>query len=175
MKILTAQNPILRQKSKKVSKIDSLVLNIINQLSTTLQKQANPGGVGLAAVQTGEPVAIFIAKIGKNYVPFVNPEIKKFSGETTEALEGCLSVPTYYGMVKRSFEIEIAFLNKKGRKVTKKYSGFLARILQHETDHLNGVLFIDRVFQQKTKLYKLGGKDEKNQDKFIEVIYDQQV
>lgn len=106
-------------------------------------------GVGLAAVQVGIPYRFFIAQMpateggGKFYAIF-NPEIERVSGEEESETEGCLSIPRTFGEVKRDLRIVLTGQDKNGKKIKIKAFGYLARIFQHETDHLNGILFIDK-------------------------------
>jgi peptide deformylase len=164
LQILTLPNPILRQKSKAVSTVNTEVIELIDGMAKLLEKQEDPQGAGLSAVQVGVLKRVFVARIKKIILPFINPEILKNSGEKVSFLEGCLSIPDFYGNVKRPPEITIKYQNARG------YKGLAARIIQHEVDHLNGVLFIDHVHTQNQKLYKFLGKDENGHDKFTEVV-----
>lgn len=168
-KILASGDPILRRKSKAVTKIDKKVLSLIQDLKDTLAVQKEPEGVGLAAPQIGKNLQIFLA----NYKTFervvINPKIISKVEKVTkqksnkipkeEILEGCLSLPNYYGPLKRSPKVKIEYKNEKGEKVTESFSGFEAQIILHEIDHLNGVLFVDRLLEAKKPLYKLNGKE----------------
>lgn len=162
MKILTLPNPILRKKSKKISKIDKKVLNLVKNLNEILKNKKDPVGLGLSAVQTGNPKRVFLAKVDGQIEVFINPKITWFSRKKTLGgekdkpfLEGCLSVPKYYGEVLRSQKIRIAYTNREDKQKELKISGLEARVIQHEYDHLNGILFIDRILEQGGKLYKL--------------------
>ena len=163
IKILTVPNPTLRKKSKKISKIDKKVLNLIKDLREVLKNRKDPMGLGLSAVQIGRLQRVFLAKINGKIETFINPEIVWFSQEKTLGgvkkdrpfLEGCLSVPKYYGEVSRSKKIKIKYTNYSGQQLEKEFSGLQARVIQHECDHLNGILFIDRILEQGSKLYKL--------------------
>jgi len=101
-------------------------------------------GVGLSANQIGYNFRMFVAEYDNKFYAIFNPKITKFSKETAEMEEGCLSVPKKYGLVKRSFRVTLSGFNVEGRKIKIRARGFLARIFQHETDHLSGKLFIDR-------------------------------
>lgn len=163
VKILTVPDPILRRQSKPIGKVDKKVLKIIADLTAVIKIQKDPMGIGLSAVQIGKPQRIFLAKIGDELEAFINPEIAWFSEKKTlggpkedEAfLEGCLSVPRYYGEVLRSQKIKIQYLNSDGEIKIRDLSGLEARIVQHEYDHLNGVLFIDHLLKQKGRLYQV--------------------
>lgn len=156
MKILTVPNPILRQKAKVVSKIDGRVTALITAMVKKIDETKGPKGIGLAAPQVGELLRIILAreikergKEGELFV-LVNPKIKKTSKKTELGIEGCLSVPGLYGFIERPYSIKIEALSEKNRKVKRSMSGLFARIIQHEVDHLDGVLFTDKV---KGKLY----------------------
>lgn len=171
LKILTAPHPILREKSKEISKIDKRLLNLVKDLKEILKAQKDPMGLGLSAVQIGKTQRIFLAKVKEEIEAFINPRIVWFSKEKTLGgekdkpfLEGCLSVPKYYGEVLRSQKIRIAYANQKGGRKESEISGLEARVVQHECDHLDGVLFIDRILEQKGKLYKLT-KDKEGKER----------
>lgn len=163
-KILLSSNPELRQKSKAVKKLDAKVKNIIKDLKDTLVVQKDPEGVGLAAPQIGKFVRIFVMRHEDNSLETViNPEIvtiSKLSKKDTKVLEGCLSIPHYYGPLSRAKEITIRYMNEEGEKVTKSYSKFNAQIVQHEIDHLEGKLFVDHLLEQKKPLYKYYSKTD---------------
>jgi peptide deformylase len=167
LKILTVPNPILRKRAKKVGKIDKKVLKLVQDMFTTLRRQKDPEGVGLAAPQVGKSLRIFVAKIDNKFQVFINPkivfrskeEISEKDEEEHQILEGCLSIPKHYGEVARAKRVKIEYTNLKGKEETKEFKDFLARIVQHEYDHLEGILFADRVLEQKGKFYKLT-KDE---------------
>lgn len=168
-KIVQSKEPSLRQKSKKVGKIDKKVLGIIKDLKDTLAIQKDPEGVGLAAPQIGKNVRIFACSYKDFQRVVVNPEIlsieksKPHSAKAPrgkkEILEGCLSLPNYYGPLKRAEKVTLKYLNEKGEEVTEVFEGFNAQIILHEVDHLNGILFLDRLFEQKQPLYKVTGDE----------------
>nr|MBI5455463.1 peptide deformylase [Candidatus Levybacteria bacterium] len=177
LKILSAPNPVLSGETKSISKIDKDILDFIEGMKESLENATDPVGVGLAAPQVGRSLKIFIAKpsVKSKISVFINPKIiKKTSlqntknGEKIKKLEGCLSLPDIWGEVSRYDEISLEFLNENGIVHNKKFKGFLATIIQHEIDHLNGVLFPKRVLEQKGTLYK-SEKDEKGQDVFEEL------
>jgi peptide deformylase len=167
-KILPSNDPILRRKSKPVLKVDKKVLKLIKDLKDTLSVQKEPEGVGLAAPQIGKNLRVFVA----NYKGFdrvvVNPEILKTEKIKTksekprskkEILEGCLSLPYYYGPLKRAGKITVKYLNEKGGEITEVFEGFNAQIIMHEIDHLEGILFVDRLLKEKKPLYKVEGDE----------------
>ena len=155
--ILQREHPILREVAKSVplTEIGSAkIKKIIEEMSLTMASQRD--GVAIAAPQIGENLRIFIVsgKILKHAdssykgddrdLVFINPEIIKLSKEKKEVEEGCLSVRWLYGKVKRSVRATIRAYNEKGQKIERGASGVLAQIFQHETDHLNGILFTDK-------------------------------
>ncbi len=147
LKIVTVPDPILRETAEKVDKIDTEVRNLIAQMRETLEK--NPrGGIGLAAPQVARSKRVIIVKDGKekNSITYalVNPEITKTSTESAEAYEGCLSIPDTYCLVERPAKVVVKALNQNGKKITIKAADLLARVLQHEIDHLNGILITDK-------------------------------
>ncbi|MBN2460840.1 MAG: peptide deformylase [Candidatus Cloacimonetes bacterium] len=139
---------ILRQKAREVDELNSETRKFIEDLTATMYEK---DGVGLAAPQTGKSLRIFVVdpywyKEGAKKSPFVfiNPRFKEFSGEV-EAEEGCLSLPDVYAAVKRAEKVVIEARNEKGENFTLTATGIFARALQHEYDHLDGILFIDKV------------------------------
>jgi len=164
-KVLPSGNPKLRESSKPVGKIDKKVLSIVKDLKDTLSIQKDPEGVGLAAPQIGKPLRIFVMLDAGELKAVINPEIINVSQEKSgklkkgEIMEGCLSLPYYYGPLKRPKKITIKYLNEEGSEKIEDFVGFTAQIVQHEIDHLNGILFIDRLLENKKPLYKLV-KDE---------------
>lgn len=170
-KIVDVQNPILRQKAKEVKSIDKKVLALISEMQETLIVQKDPEGVGLAAPQIGRSLRIFVVDYKNLKRVIINPEVleitepKKESGKPKkskkgkEILEGCLSLPHYYGPIKRADKIKISYMNEKGEKQVEEFSGFNAQIIQHEIDHLNGILFVDKILEQKAPLYKFSGDE----------------
>ena len=142
MEILTGENnKTLRQKSLPVKHIDADMRSLIEQMKEVMRKN---NGVGLAAIQVGEPMRIIICEIDDKFYTFINPEIIKFFPETSIMEEGCLSLPNIYGEVERPKKIILKATNFNGKKVKMKAFGLLARVIQHEADHLDGVLFIDK-------------------------------
>ena len=143
--------PVLRQKAKKVPTIDRSVHQLIDDMVTTMQ-QAN--GVGLAAPQVGVSLRVAVLQMPQEE-PFaiINPEVVKRSGER-EVAEGCLSVPGYQGELKRSDSVTVKGLNREGKRIRIKATGLMAQALEHEIDHLNGILYIDRI-ESKDRLYEI--------------------
>ena len=143
-------DPVLRQKAKRVPSIDVSVQRLIDDMIQTMQ-QAN--GVGLAAPQVGISLRVIVLQIpGQEPIALINPEIVKRIGEQ-EVTEGCLSVPGYYGEIKRSAEVTVKGKDRRGKVVRIKAMGLMAEALEHEIDHLNGVLYIDHI-ESPEKLHK---------------------
>lgn len=169
-KILTIPNneKQLRQRSKEVTAFDKALVNLVDDLGQTLQAQTDPPGLGLSAPQIGVFKRVFVARIRNKIKGFVNPKITKFSKKEISFLEGCFSVPQLYGHVVRPAEIDLEAQDKHGKKSTNHYKGLPARIVQHEIDHLEGILFIDHVHDQNGKVFKVK-KDKKGKEQFVEV------
>jgi peptide deformylase len=149
-KIVYAGEPVLRQRAQKVRQIDKSITTLIDDMVETMHA-AN--GLGLAANQVGVLQRVIVVQLppdeedpqsGKLYV-LINPEITSFSQDQIAIEEGCLSIPYYYGEVTRPEAVVVKGRDRKWREVKIKAAGMLARALQHEVDHLNGVLFVDRM------------------------------
>jgi peptide deformylase len=144
-------DPVLRQKAKKVSKIDTSIQQIIDDMIETVRSAS---GIGLAATQIGVPLKIAVIEIpGEEVIVLVNPEIIKKEGERIIG-EACLSVPGYQGEIKRSVCVKVKARDRKGRNIRIKGDELLAQALEHELDHLNGILYIDRI-EEPNKLQKV--------------------
>jgi peptide deformylase len=148
--ITTDPNPILHKKARELS-VEEIKAGKFNKLIADMtDTMYAKDGVGIAAPQVSESVRIFV--IAKKYVPFktnkdlvmINPVWEKKSIRKAWDNEGCLSVPNTYGEVKRYLKIKVKGLNEKGEQISFDAEDFQARIIQHETDHLNGVLFIEK-------------------------------
>jgi peptide deformylase len=135
-------NPILRQKAKRVNHISQSILNLIDDMIETMH---HANGAGLAAPQIGKPYRIIVVGM-PDEEPFVliNPDYVKTSGPY-EVEEGCLSYPGHKGKIKRFTSVTVKGRDRKGKEIRIKANDLLAQILQHEIDHLNGTLYIDRV------------------------------
>lgn len=146
LKIVTGvDNKILRKKSEKVKKIDKKMKKLITDMLQTLEGKE---GLGLAAPQVGVNIQLLLARLNHGdpeemIVAFINPEITYKSEEIEIMEEGCLSLPGEYDEIERAKEIRIKFQDLNGNEQVLDLSGINARILQHETDHLNGILFTD--------------------------------
>lgn len=141
MEIIQYPNPILRKKCQPVLEINQEVKEIIEKMKKIIKKH---NGVGLAANQIGYSLRIIICYWENKFYIFINPKITKYSKKTIEMEEGCLSLKGIYGIVERPEKITIEALNIKGKKIKQKFFGIISRIIQHEVDHLEGILFIDR-------------------------------
>ena len=142
---------VLRQKAKKVPAIDASIHQIIDDMILTMQ-EAN--GVGLAAPQVGVLLRVIVLQMPEQE-PFsiVNPDIVKSSGERM-VIEGCLSIPGYQGELKRSEKVTVKGLDREGKKIRISATDLLAQALEHEIDHLDGILYTDRIGSEG-KLYKI--------------------
>ena len=171
-KILTIPNQenLLRQKSKDVTAFDKSVNELIADLSQTLEAQTDPPGLGLSAPQIGAFKRIFVARVRSKIKGFVNPKILKFSQNEIAYLEGCFSVPLLYGHVIRPAEIDLLWQNIQGKKQQSHFKSLPARIIQHEIDHLDGVLFTDHIHTQNGKLFKVE-KDKRGKEQFVEITH----
>ncbi|MGH7775852.1 MAG: peptide deformylase [Candidatus Dormibacterales bacterium] len=140
--ILGFDQPVLREKTRRVSRIDDSVLHLLDDLAETML--AAPGA-GLAAPQVGIGLRVCVVKGDDNTIwGLVNPELVKGKG-TQVGYEGCLSYPGWVGEVPRFESVVVKGLNRRGKEVRIKSSGFTARAFQHEIDHLDGILFTDRL------------------------------
>src|SRR3989344_3539781 len=168
--IITVPHPVLRQPAKEVLVLDKKILTLISDMTATLVTAKNPEGVGLAAPQVGVSLRIFLIRPTPKTKPqvFINPQIIKYSQRTQSSkdsdgvYEGCLSLPHHYAPITRSMSVTVKYqqptANHQLASVQTTFTGFPAHIIQHELDHLNGVLFIDRVLEQNVPLFKISGK-----------------
>ncbi len=149
--IRTAGDPVLRQKAKKVKKIDASVQRLIDDMIETMHEAP---GVGLAAPQVGVSLRVVVIQLPEEEViTLINPEIVKRSGQR-RVTEGCLSVPGYIAEINRSATVTAKGLNREGKMVRIKGEELLAEALEHETDHVNGILYVDHV-ESPDQLMKL--------------------
>lgn len=135
---------ILRKKSRAVEKIDDRIVQLLNDMAETMYKSE---GVGLAAPQVGILKRIIVVDVGDNLIKLINPEIIECEGSQIDD-EGCLSVPNQRGKVDRPQSVTVKGMNEKGEEILVKGEDFLARALCHEIDHLNGILFVDKMERQ---------------------------
>ncbi len=168
---------VLTTPAKPVSQFDKKLIQLIRTMKDTLVATRNPKGVGLAAPQIGEPVRIFVTRPHESdpIRVFINPVITKLSAGRTggvpdreNKLEGCLSIPKIWGKVKRAMSLTLQYQDESGAPHEETFDGFMATIIQHETDHVNGILFTHRVLEQKEKLYQ-AARDEHGKEILEEV------
>lgn len=163
--IITTPHPHLRRRSKKVVALSDEVLKVIESMkAATLDwEDSRPHelGVALAAIQIDQPLRIIIIrsdfddKKDKTFAVFINPEIVKREGQVQEDYEGCLSVKDIYGKIPRHSKVRMRALDEQGRQVRVRAEGFLARVIQHELDHLSGKLFVDYIEDKPEAFYRL--------------------
>ena len=170
IKVVKAPDQRLRVKTKPVKKIKPALLQTLKEMIKLTKTFKEPEGVGLASTQVGQDEAFFVAKNGQKFITVINPKVLSNGKRTKKYFEGCLSTPNIWGEVKRHTLIKIAYQDQTGKIITQSLKGVVAWIFQHEMDHLNGILFQDRVLQQKGKFYKFTGKDKTGTDTFEEVI-----
>ena len=132
--------PVLRQKAKRVSQFDRNLQQLVEDMIETMR--AAPG-VGLAAPQIAVPLRVAVIEVDEKVTVLVNPEIVKTSEEEEELDEGCLSVPGYWGQIKRFKSVVVKARDQFGKQVRVRGEGLFGQALQHEIDHLNGTLYID--------------------------------
>ena len=168
--IVTTPDPRLRQKSEKVHQIDDETKRIIDEMIASSlaweEEHEFELSAAMAAPQLGYNKRIIVVredmsnKDNANFVPLINPVVIKTEGKIIEDYEGCLSVPSSYGKVGRPYKARIKAVTENGEEVRLKATGFLARTLLHEIDHLDGVLFIDHIKDQTDAFYKLNDKGD---------------
>lgn len=168
--IITLPHPHLRQKSAKLPAIDEAVRSLARDMvdASVDWEDSRPHEISaaLAAVQIDrlERVVIvrndFDAKENRDFTALINPEIVKYEGDIVEDYEGCLSVRDIYGKVPRHSKIRVRALNLEGNEVRFKASGFLARVIQHEIDHCDGILFVDHIRDKHNAFFRLDEKGE---------------
>lgn len=142
-KVLNDSHPLLRKRSKEVQNIDEEIIELLDDMAETMDDY---NGIGLAAPQVGVLKRVIVVKISEEseLIELINPKIVKEKGQHRD-VEGCLSIPGIYGEVTRATQIVVEGLDRNGKRRKFRASELLARALQHEIDHLNGVLFIDKV------------------------------
>jgi peptide deformylase len=152
LKIRTYPDPVLKKKAEEVREISAELKNFFSRMIEIMEAKE---GVGLAAPQVGESKKVIVVRTERGPAVFVNPKIIKKSRETERAEEGCLSLPGIWLEIKRAKEIELEAVDTDGKKIQIKAEGLLARIFQHEIDHLEGKLIIDHLdFFKKLKIKK---------------------
>ena len=168
--ILTEPNELLRQKSLPVDKVDAELQNLMNDMLDTMY--AAPG-IGLAAIQVGVPKRIIVLDISRNEEPkkpmfFINPEIVEKAKNNSTYEEGCLSVPGQFAEIERPESCHLKFLDYNGQPQEIKAEGMLATCIQHEIDHLEGILFIDYLSKlKKSMIVKKLSKQKKQLERIV--------
>lgn len=144
-------DPVLQKKARKVNRFNGDLVTLVKDMAETMR---NSNGVGLAAPQVGIKARVIVVETpqcedepgnGQLYAAVINPEIVRASKGMLDGLEGCLSIPGYVGEVPRHEAVTVKGQDLKGRKISIKVQGFVARVFQHEIDHLHGVLYIDKL------------------------------
>lgn len=163
--IITLPNPHLRTKSQKVGLITPEIQQVIENMKSALvswdQDREHEVGVGLAAVQIDRLYKVVIVrndydnKNDNQFIVFINPSITKYEGDVEKDFEGCLSVKDIYGKVPRYSKVRVKALNEQGREFRINLEGFWARLLQHEVDHTQGIVFIDHIKDDPEAFYRL--------------------
>ena len=155
--LITIPNALLTSRSKPVSLVDDEIRDMIRrmeQLTLDWDHDAELG-VALAAIQVGVPLRLAIVrnnmtdKPSKDFTTFINPEVVRYSDQTLVDIEGCLSVPEVYGRVRRHAKIKIKAKDIDGNWIQVTAEGFLARVFEHEIDHMNGIMFLDHIKKLK--------------------------
>jgi peptide deformylase len=155
LEILTLPDPVLRKKSAAIETIDNATRRFMDQMLATMYEAP---GIGLAAIQVGEPRRIITIDVAREEEPksplfLINPEIVWSSEEERSTYEeGCLSIPDYYAEVERPAKVRVRYIDYEGRQQEREVDGLLATCVQHEVDHLNGILFIDYISKLKRDL-----------------------
>lgn len=168
--IITLPNPHLRQKSAKVHVVTEDTVKLSNDMIAAAldweDSRPHEVSAALAAVQVDALERVIIVrddfnnKSTREFMTLINPEIIKYEGELIEDYEGCLSVKHIYGKVPRYSKIRVRATDLEGNEIRFKADGFLARVIQHEVDHCNGIVFIDHIKNDKNAFYKLDEKGE---------------
>lgn len=149
--LIILPDPLLRQQSKPIEQVDAEITRLADDMLDTMY---DAPGIGLAAIQIGVPRRMLVIDISREDedrkpVVFINPEILNVSDDVSAYEEGCLSIPDYYAEVERPAALTVGYIDRDGKKQTVEADGLLATCLQHEMDHLNGVLFIDHISRLK--------------------------
>ena len=146
LRIHTIDEPVLRQKARRVGRIDASIQRLIDDMVETMLEAP---GVGLAAPQVGLSLRVIVVKADENTHQLVNPEVVKRSGSQV-GYEGCLSYPGWVGEVERAEQVVVKGRNRAGKEVRVKADGLTARAFLHELDHLDGIIFIDRLISPES-------------------------
>ncbi len=150
-------SPVLHQKAKRVRKIDDSIQKLIDDMIETMYQLG--GAAGLAAPQVGIPLQVVVIELPESgLITLINPQVVKSSGEH-EVMEGCLSLPGYRGSIKRAESVTVKGRDRYGKEVRIKAEGLFAQALQHEVDHINGVVYVDHL-ESMDNLYKAEPEDD---------------
>lgn len=162
--IVKIPNKVLTTPTKPVKKLDAKIKKLISDMEETLIVQTDPEGVGLAATQVGIGLSLFIMKPSKTakVMAFINPNIKEIVAETQKiaekkdksSLEGCLSIDRIWSPVRRPQKVLVSYMDSEGKMHEDWFEGFDAVIIQHEVDHLQGILFTQRAIEQNKRIFK---------------------
>ena len=169
-KILTEPDPFLRQRSEKVEEVNDEIRSLMNDMLDTMY---DAPGIGLAAIQIGIPKRVIVIDLSKNEekkkpLYFVNPEILNKSSVDTSYEEGCLSVPNQFAEISRPDKCKVKFLDYDGNEKILEAEGLLATCIQHEMDHLEGILFIDYLSKlKKSMIIKKLSKQKKTLERIV--------
>ena len=169
-KILTIPDPVLRQKSLAVKKIDKDIKNLMDEMIKTMY---DAPGIGLAAIQIGVPKRVVVMDLSKDSdkkepMYFINPEITWKSNVNSTYEEGCLSIPNQFAKIERPDKCHVKYLDYNGEEKEIKTEGLLSTCIQHEVDHLNGILFIDYLSKlKKDIIVKKVSKDKKELERVV--------
>jgi len=158
--IVQIGNPVLRERARELTRAELAAPETRELIDDLVETMRAAGGAGLAAPQVGTPLRVFVVEVRDNprypYKPpialrvLVNPVVRPLGEERFPSYEGCLSVPNLRGLLERHAEIEVAYLDRDGAEVVERVTGLSAGTFQHELDHLDGVLFLDRVADART-------------------------
>ena len=174
LKVITVPNKILNIRTKSISSIDKKITDLVKEMEETLISAKEPEGVGLSAPQVGILLSLFLIRKTSNAKPtaFINPKIlkrtgirKQKKGKNKIELEGCLSIPKIWGQINRHDKILLSYQTIKGIQKKEWFSGLVSSSIQHEDDHLHGILFTQRAIEQNNDLY------EERNGKLIKVEY----
>jgi peptide deformylase len=178
--IIVLPNDHLRQRSRKITVVSDEIKKLIADMeSATLDwedSRAHEVGVALAAIQIDSPFRVVIIrndfedKKNRSFSVFLNPQITKYEGEIVEDYEGCLSIRDIYGKVPRHAKVRVKAMNVEGKEVRLKVDGFLARVFQHEIDHINGIVFVDHIKDKPEVFFHL-----EEDGKLKELDYDKDI
>ena len=177
LKVARMGHPVLRQKARAIESREFRTVPLQRLIDDLIETMHEYSGVGLAAPQVHESVRLFVAQIdvaGRGEgdpIVVANPEIAVLNDQLVQGWEGCLSMPDLRGMVPRAAEIKVSGLDRTGKRIEMPVKGFPARVVQHETDHLNGVLFVDRMrsfetltFMEEFSRYHARSDEDEDED-----------